>query len=101
MRYLIVLLLVAAVLANSGCDNFMVAGALNRSTFNGTVSIVQLSFSNDGTQITIVTLIGNANAQDFSFCGNVVSQFPMSSTVQGSFTPGTPCGTIVQVSVIG
>lgn len=56
---------------------------------------------NDGTQITIVTLLSNMNAHDFSFCGNVVNRFPMNSTVQGSFTPGTACGTIVQVTIIG
>ena len=101
MRYLIVLLLVAATLANAGCGSYMFSGALNPATFSGTVSIVRLSFGNDGTQITIVTLISNMNAQDFNFCGNVVNQFPMSSTVLGSFTPGTACGTIVRVTISG
>jgi hypothetical protein len=101
MRYVIVLLLVAAALVNAGCDNFMVSGALNPSTFSGTVSIVRLSIGNDGTQITFVTLLSNMNAQDFTFCGNVVNQFPMNSTVQGSFMPGTACGTIVRVTISG
>ena len=101
MRYVVVLLLAAALLVSLGCENSMLSGALNQTSFAGTVSIVRLSVSNNGTQFTFVTLLNNMNSQDFNFCGNVVGQFPMNMPVQGSFTPGTPCGTIVTVSAMG
>lgn len=101
MRYVLVLLLGASMLANLGCENAMLSGALNRTSFAGTVSIVRLTVSNNGTQFTFVTLINNMNSQDFNFCGDVTGQFPMNMPVQGSFTPGMPCGTIVSVSVMG
>jgi len=101
MRYVFVLLLAVSILVSVGCENTMLSGALNRSSFAGTVSIVRLSVSNNGTQFTFVTLLNTMSSQDFNFCGNVVSQFPMNTPVQGSFTPGNTCGTIVSVSVMG
>lgn len=99
MRHLLVFFVLASVLAGCGCGDVTVSGALNQSTFAGTVSIVRLTVSNDGTQVTFVTLITNMRSQDFTFCGNVVNQFPMNTSVQGSFTPGTPCGTIIKIQI--
>ncbi len=101
MRHLLALLLIAATIVTCGCGNIDVSGGLNQSSFSGTVSIVRLTFANDGTQITLVTLINNMGSKDFNFCGNVVDQFPMNTSVQGSFTPGSPCGTIVKITITG
>ncbi len=101
MRHAAFLLLIATVVASSGCGNVTITGALQPASFVGTVSIVRLTVTNDGTQVTFVTLISNTTSQDLTFCGNVVSQFPMNSTVQGSFTPGTICGTVVRVTITG
>ncbi len=101
MRYLMTLFLACSVLANSACDNFQLIGVVNTASFSGTVSIVRLTSANDGTQITFVTLVNNFSSTDYNFCGNVVSQFPVNRVVQGSFTPGTTCGTIVRISISG
>ncbi len=100
MKYTLVVALAVSAWC-CGCGNVMVSGGLNQSTFAGTVSIVRLTLTNDGTQVTLVTLTEGMSAKDFTFCGNVVSQFPMHTTVQGSFTPGTKCSTVVRVTVSG
>ncbi len=101
MRYLVYLLLAAMLLGSCACDNFQIIGAINTGSFSGTVSIVRLTAASDGTQITFVTLVNNASSQDYDFCGNVVSQFPINTLVQGSFRPGTTCSTILRITVSG
>lgn len=102
MRQFLLRLLIFSLLASCGCDSVVsISGALNQQSFAGTVSIVRLTVTTDNTQITFVTLIGNTTSQDFNFCGNVVNQFPMNASVQGSFTTGSTCGTIVRVTVTG
>ncbi len=98
MRTLKVLLLAFALLSASGCSGIFYTST---GQFSGTVSIVRLTATNDGTQVTFVTLINNSGSQDFNFCGNVVSQFPMNTTAQGSFQPGSACGTIIVVHISG
>jgi len=101
MRHLFLFLVIALVIAGCACDStWSISGALNTSSFSGTVSVVHLTVSGS-TQITIVTLLDTRGANDFTFCGDVVSQFPMNSRVQGSYQPGTPCGTIVKITVTG
>lgn len=101
MRKLLVLVLLTFILGGCGCDNFQVMGGLNQTSFAGTVSIVRLTVTGNGTQVTFVTLVTTSGSQDFTFCGNLVNQFPMQSSVQGSFTPGTQCGNIVRITIVG
>jgi hypothetical protein len=102
MRSLVLSLVLVLLVFSCACgSDWEIRGTLNTGTFAGTVSIVHLTLSNDGTQITVVTLLNQLTANDFTFCGNVVNQFPMNSTVQGTFQPGTTCGTIVKITVTG
>ncbi len=101
MRYLVSLFLTVIVLGNCACDNFQIIGAINTGTFCGTVTIVRLTADNNGTQVTFVTLVNGPTSKDYGFCGNVVSQFPINSVVQGSFTAGTACSTIVRITISG
>ncbi len=98
MRYLKVLLLAGALFFNAACDGIFY---VSTGQFSGTVSIVRLTVTNDGTQVTFVTLIDNTGSKDFNFCGNVVTQFPINTSVQGSFQPGSTCGTVIAVHISG
>jgi hypothetical protein len=67
------------------------------------VSIVELSTVIDGgvfVSVTLVTLVNNGLPTRNTFCGDQTSFFPMNQVVTASFTPGTPCVSILQV-VIG
>jgi hypothetical protein len=35
-----------------------------------------------------------------NFCGNLVNQFPLNTTLRVDFTPGTPCSTVGAIVVI-
>ncbi len=70
---------------------------------SGTVSIVELSTVIDGgvfVTVTAVTLVNNGLPIRNTFCGDQTSFFPTNQVVTASFTPGTPCVSILQV-VIG
>ena len=43
-------------------------------------------------------LINGGIGNDFTFCGDQRNQFPMNQLVSATFTPGTPCANIIQVS---
>jgi hypothetical protein len=83
---------------------FTVSGAIHNTTFvTGTVSIVELSTVIDGgvlVTVTAVTLVNNGLPTRNTFCGDQTSFFPMNQMVTASFTPETPCVSILQV-VIG
>jgi hypothetical protein len=100
MKCSIALLLIALLAMLPGCGATFIGGALNTTTVVGTVSIVRLSVSGDGTQFTFVTLVQTSGSQDFNFCGNQVSQFPMNTMVTARFTPGTPCNSVVRVTIV-
>jgi hypothetical protein len=78
-------------------------GAAGTSTASGTVSIVRLTFANDGkgnsVTVTVVTLLQRNDAQDLTFCGSQVSQFPINAFVTVNYTQGTLCSTLNSVSV--
>ena len=109
MRCLALLIGVSCVLL-SGCGGVSVSafsdlGAAGTSSASGTVSIVQLTFASDGNgnsiTVTVVTLLQNRSAQDLTFCGSQVSQFPINATVTVNYTPGTTCSTLAFVTVRG
>jgi hypothetical protein len=66
------------------------------------VSIVHLTFASDGNSstitVTVVTLLQSGTAQDLTFCGSQVSQFPMNTLVTAKFTQGTTCSTLISVT---
>lgn len=66
----------------------------------GTVSIVQITVIDGNGIVTIVTLINTGVGNQFTFCGDQRSQFPMDRLVSVTFTPGPPCANIVQVSTM-
>ncbi len=79
------------------------SGAAGTRTATGTVSIVQLTFASDGKgtsiTVTIVTLLQRNDAQDLTFCGSQVSQFPMNALVTVNYTPGVSCSTVNSVTI--
>jgi hypothetical protein len=88
-----------AVSVNGSFD----AGAAGTSTVSGTVSLVRLTFANDGKgnsiTVTVVTLLQRHDAQDLTFCGTQVSQFPINAFVTVNYTSGVTCSTVNSVSV--
>lgn len=68
------------------------------TVFIGTVSIVQITVIDGNVLVTFVTLINGGIGNGFTFCGDQRNQFPMNQLVSATFTPGTPCANIIQVS---
>jgi len=97
--------LLSVVLMVSGCGNVFIRANWNggNQTVAGVISIVQLSVvitgDNIATQITIVTLLDNMTASNFTFCGDQRTQFPPDRLAQAIFTPGQPCATLVRVII--
>lgn len=106
MKRLLALILVSfLVLFSTGCNGvFSVQGAVrNGSIVTGTVSIVELSTVIDGgtfVTVTFVTLISSGVPTRTTFCGDQTAFFPSDQFVTATFTPGTPCFSVLQV-VIG
>jgi uncharacterized protein YceK len=104
MKSLIALVLVSSLLL-AGCGAIVVRGALNQGstvTASGVVSVVRLTFASDdkggSITVTVVTLLQTGSAQDLTFCGSQVSQFPMDAFVTAKFTTGTTCSTLLTVT---
>lgn len=101
-----VLVLFCTLLCGCGAVSvsaFFDSGAAGTSTASGTVSIVQLTFANDGKgnsiTVTVVTLLQRNDAQDLTFCGSQVGQFPINSFITVNYTPGITCSTLNSASV--
>jgi hypothetical protein len=102
MRLLLLILVIAFLLSSAGCGAVFVSGVITTgSTFQGTVNIVQLTQVNGSTQVTAVTFLQNGFLSTMNFCGDEISQFPLTQTVQVNFNPGLPCATILLVVIIG
>ena len=95
---LVSLLLLSAFLAS--CGYVSVSGAIltNTQTTSGLVTIVQFSFVNGVSSVTVVTLISADAANTFHFCGDQRAQFPIDTNVQAKFSPGPNCDNLVSVS---
>ncbi|MFY9558924.1 MAG: hypothetical protein WAQ52_01700 [Terriglobales bacterium] len=97
--------LLSLVLLSSGCGNVFVRANWNggNQTVSGVVSLVQLTVvidnHNVSTQVTVVTLLDNLGASNFSFCGDQRSQFPVDRFAQATFAPGQPCSTLLAVVI--
>lgn len=104
-RLLTAVLLCLVIVSSTGCNGvFRIQGAIrNQSIVTGTVSIVELSTAIDGgvfVTVTIVTLVNTGVSTQTTFCGDQTAFFPRDQFVTASFTPGTPCFSVLQV-VIG
>lgn len=49
--------------------------------------------------VTAVTLISNGGASTTNFCGNVVDQFPLNSSLNVQFTNHAGCATATSIAV--
>jgi hypothetical protein len=100
LRLCLTSLLFASLLLTS-CGQVFVSAFSNpgpSTVIFGTVSIVQITVIDGNVVVTIVTLINAGVGSQFTFCGDQRNQFPMDRVVSATFTPGTPCANIVQVS---
>ncbi len=97
--------LLCLVLLLSSCGNVFVRANWNsgNQTVSGVVSIVQLTVvidsNNVATQVTVVTLLDNLEASNFTFCGDQSMRFPPDRFAQATFTPGQPCSTLLSVII--
>jgi hypothetical protein len=96
--FLIVALFSGAIACGGG--TFFVSATEEGVSFfavSGSVSVVQLTVINGG-QVTVVTLLNTgAAAQTFTFCGNVVAQFPTNTFVTVTYQSSVGCNTVIQV----
>jgi hypothetical protein len=100
LRLCLFSLLLASLLLTSCGQVFVSAFSHPGSStvFIGTVSIVQITVIDGNVLVTFVTLINGGVGNGFTFCGDQSNQFPIDQLVSATFTPGTPCATIIQVS---
>jgi hypothetical protein len=103
-RLLVAALLSALIASSLGCNGvFTVSGfSRNHSIITGTVSVVELSTVIDGgvfVTVTFVTLVNNGSPIRNTFCGDQTAFFPMNQFVTTTFTPGTPCLSVLQIVV--
>jgi hypothetical protein len=99
-RLLATVLIALSLLYATACgDVFVHASFGTASTFQGTVSLVQLGDINGDVQVTFVTFLQSGTPFTIGFCGDQTSLFPPAQTVRVNFNPG-PCATIVTVLII-
>jgi hypothetical protein len=98
-RLLLTIPVVLALLLATACGDVSVRGAIGTSTFQGTVSSVQVQV-NGGTQFTLVTFEQNGSPVTFSFCGDQTGLFDVNQTVTVNFNPGLTCATVVSVVIV-
>ncbi len=88
------------LLSLSACD---AAFLFSTGNIDGTVSQVRFTVMTGGNgtswQVTIITLQTLTGSSQFTACGNQVNRFPMDSTVNVKFTPGTPCASNIVVTL--
>lgn len=100
-RLLVTLLIALSLLYAAACgDVFVHASFGTASTFQGIVSLVQLSDMNGDVQVTFVTFLESGAPVTIGFCGDQTNLFLPAQTVRVNFNPGQPCATIVTVVII-
>lgn len=100
MKPFIALLSIALLLMLPACGVAFFAGTGTSSVVTGTVSVVHLTATDSGVKVTFVTLVQRDLTHDLHFCGNVVKQFPIGSTVRARFTPGISCSSNLVVVIL-
>ena len=100
-RLLVTLLIALSLLYAAACgDIFVHASFGTASTFQGTVSLVQLSDMNGDVQVTFVTFLESGAPFTIGFCGDQTSLFPLTQTVRVNFNPGQSCATVIVVVIV-
>ena len=95
-----IVLISLSLLYATACGDVFVRGSFGSATsFQGTVSTVQLSVTGD-VQVTFVTFEQVGPPFTIAFCGNQASRFPLAQNVRVNFNPGQVCSTIVVVIVV-
>jgi hypothetical protein len=97
-------LVVLLLLLCAACRDVFLRGAIETSTIQGAVSIVQLGDTLNGTgetiQVTFVTFLQNGVPFTIGFCGNQTTLFPPRHTVHVNFNPGRTCATVIVVVIV-
>jgi hypothetical protein len=101
-RLLATVLIALSLLYATGCgDAFIRTTFGTASTFQGTVSSVQLGNANGTIQVPFVTFQQSGAPFTINFCGDQTSLFPLTQTVSVNFNPGQTCAAIVAVVITG
>lgn len=94
------------LLSSAGCDGVAFFAAFqpygSTVTISGVVSIVQITTiqgSTGVTTVTVVTFVQPGTASTIHFCGNLGSQFFVSTFTTVTFTQGPACGSVVTILV--
>ena len=97
---------VALSLLLAGCGQVFVGFVSNPGNpmhVNGTVSMAQLEFLNDGhgtlINFTAVTFVNAGSATTINFCGDLRSDFPVGRSAQANFSTGIYCSTLIAVVI--
>ena len=97
------LLLTAVPLLTLSLSACNAAFLFSTGNMDGTVSQVRFAVISDASgtswQVTIITLQTVSGPSQLTACGNHVNRFPMDSTVNVRFTPGTPCASNLVVTL--
>lgn len=100
-RLLAAALIALPLLYATACGDVFVRGSFGiASTFEGTVSVVQLGDVNGNVQVTFVTFLQSGSPFTIGFCGDQTTLFPLTQTVRVNFNPGKPCATVVVVVIV-
>jgi len=99
-RLLLTILTALSLLYATACGDVFVRASFGTSTFQGTVSLVQLGDMNGNVQVTFVTFLESGAPFTIGFCGDQTSLFPVNQTVNVNFNPGQVCATIVTVVIV-
>jgi hypothetical protein len=98
-RLLLAIVVALSLLFATSCRDVFIRGALGTSTFQGTVSSVQVSV-NGSVKITFVSFQQSGAPFVLGFCGNQASLFPVNQTVSVNFNPGPVCATMLSVEIV-
>ena len=107
MKRLLLLLAVSVLFTGCGGNvsvgGYFDSGAAGTSIASGTVSIVHLTFAQDGTgssvTVTAVTSLQNWSAQELTFCGSHAGEFPINAAVTVNYTSGNTCSSLISVKI--
>ena len=101
VRLLVACSLLAFIAASLACGYVAVSGAIppGTQTVSGMVTVVQFTFVNGTSSLTIVTLADANMAQTLNFCGDQRAQFPVNQIVHASFMPGAQCDSLMSVQM--
>ena len=99
-RLLSIVLIALSLLWSAACGDVFVGAFGTASTFQGTVTVVQLSDAGGNVQVTFVTFLESGAPFTIGFCGDQTGLFPLNRTVRVNFNPGQLCATVMVVVIV-